>query len=595
VEPHYNAGACVANWRNTQTPEREADALVGAAHSHGVKALIGVSGIDAMPDAQKCISPENFGAFARHIAAFVAAHGYDGVDFAWDPSVSPRDYGDAILTLRSALPNAIITVPVDVSGLAAVGPVQQYVDQINVAIPGLTAFGHRPLAEGDADYGAGLELLTENVTVAGIEPAKVGIALPMYGNAAETCVTSDESENGWDSPSHRGECVAYGMIRAVAATLRISGFGGIMACNLTAEYRPGESGDARYPLSAAMLSALSGEFHDNASSTRIAAQAAPTPRYGVNLSGAEYSWGTFASEKDIAYLKGRGIKIVRVPIAWERIQPSLYRPLSTTYLKGLVSLLRTAAAYGVDVIVDLHNYGRYNPAWANSGNIGPGQGNVIGSAALPIRAYADLWGRVATALKGTPGLAYYDIMNEPHGMGDASVWPSAIQAAVNAIRAADSKTTILVEGTGYASARWWAVNNRNLHIADPANKLLYEAHLYFDEDGSATYPVSYTEQGAYTNLGVDRVQPFLTWLQQNGARGFLGEFGVPGGDSRWLTVLDNFLATLQKAGISGTYWTYQYHSATDPAWWPSFETMGIYPAKNQDAAQLNVIANRDPK
>jgi hypothetical protein len=295
---------------------------------------------------------------------------------------------------------------------------------------------------------------------------------------------------------------------------------------------------------------------------------------GVNMSEAEYSWGTFPSASDLLYIRSNNISLIRLPIAWERAQPALGGPLDPTYVSALKTFLLAASAQGVQVIVDVHNYGRYNSHWAqdaaaNHGIVGPGKGDVIGSAAVPISAFADLWTKLAGALKGTPGLSYYDIMNEPHDMGSTDVWPSAAQAAVNAIRFEDMLTRILVEGTSWAGARQWPQANGNLHITDPANRLLYEAHQYFDSDASSTYSQSYTQQGAYPNIGVDRLQPFLIWLRQNNAQGFLGEFGVPGNDPLWLPVLDNFLAALQAAGISGTYWSSVSHHASDPSWWPN--------------------------
>ena len=248
----------------------------------------------------------------------------------------------------------------------------------------------------------------------------------------------------------------------------------------------------------------------------------------------------------------------------------------------------------MQVIVDVHNYGRYNSHWAldaaaNYGYVAVGKGGVIGSAALPITAFADLWTKLAGALKGTAGLGYYDIMNEPYDMGGTNVWPSAAQAAVNAIRSVDMLTPVLVEGTQWASAYWWPSDNGSLHVTDPANRLLYEAHLYFDSDGSGTYTQTYAQSGAYPNVGVDRVQPFLTWLQANHARGFPGEFGIPNNDPQWLPVLDNFLTAIQAAGISGTYWNYAFHSPSDPSWWPASDPMSIRIDIVQPNPQMGVL------
>jgi len=334
--------------------------------------------------------------------------------------------------------------------------------------------------------------------------------------------------------------------------------------------------------SGAFSATVSATNAGGADSTQISITVNSTAAWpiGINMSEAEYSWGSFPAANDLSFILSNNLRLVRLPTAWERIQPALYGPLDTTYLSSMKQFITMAGGQGVQVIVDVHNYGRYNSQWAqdaaaNYGYVAVGQGNVIGSTAVPTTAFTDLWTKLAGALKGTPGLAYYDIMNEPYNMGAATVWPSIAQAAVNAIRTSDTRTTILVEGTQWASAFWWPYDNGSLNITDPGNNFMYEAHLYFDGDGSGTYAQTYAQQGAYPTIGVDHLQPFLTWIKQHNARGFLGEFGIPNNDPNWLPVLDNFLTALQAAGMSGTYWNYAFHSPNDPSWWPTADTKSI--------------------
>jgi hypothetical protein len=301
---------------------------------------------------------------------------------------------------------------------------------------------------------------------------------------------------------------------------------------------------------------------------------------GVNISGAEYASGSYPTTSDLDYLQSKGVGLLRLPIAWEKFQPTLNGPLDPTQLTSIESFLDNAAAHGMQVIVDLHNYGRYS---TNLGDAGSGNGQVIGSAAVPISSFATFWGELASQLKGHPGLAGYDIMNEPHDMGGPTVWPQAAQAAVDAIRSVDAATTIYVEGDGWATASNWLVNNANLHINDPANNLVYEAHQYFESMTTGDYAKSYDQQGATPNMGVDDIQPFLQWLNQNNARGFMGEFGVPDNDPRWLPVLNNFLSALQANGLSGTYWNYR----TTGTW---YNSLGINPlVPGQDRAQMAAL------
>ena len=159
---------------------------------------------------------------------------------------------------------------------------------------------------------------------------------------------------------------------------------------------------------------------------------------------------------------------------------------------------------------------------------------------MPISDLANFWTKLATQLLGQPAIAGYDIMNEPNNLRGLNVWRDAAQAAVNAIRAVDMNTSIYIEGSGWASAKSWLDNNTNLFILDPANNLVYEAHQYFDADQSGRYTQSYEQQGANPNTGVAAIQPFLRWLRQNNAKGFIGEFEVPNTDPKWIRSLTIF-------------------------------------------------------
>ncbi|MGB9510387.1 MAG: cellulase family glycosylhydrolase, partial [Candidatus Acidiferrum sp.] len=96
----------------------------------------------------------------------------------------------------------------------------------------------------------------------------------------------------------------------------------------------------------------------------IVPRAVVAPPIGINVSGAEYSWGHFAGTKDLAFLKSNNISLIRLPIAWERAQPALLGPLDQKYLSALATFINAAGAQGMNVIVDVHDYGRYNVNWA---------------------------------------------------------------------------------------------------------------------------------------------------------------------------------------------------------------------------------------
>src|SRR5262249_22518620 len=125
-------------------------------------------------------------------------------------------------------------------------------------------------------------------------------------------------------------------------------------------------------------------------------------------------------------------------------------------------------------------------------------------------------------------------------------------------------------------------------------RIIYEAHVYFDFDGSGRYKQTYDQQGATANTGVQDIQPFLNWLKANNYQGSVGEFGVPGNDPKWIPLLDNVINALNAAGVSGAYWNYVY---ADPSgknsWWPVADPMSIAPSKGWGLAQLSSVVGHD--
>ena len=60
------------------------------------------------------------------------------------------------------------------------------------------------------------------------------------------------------------------------------------------------------------------------------------------------------------------------------------------------------------------------------------------------------------------------------------------------------------------------------------------------------------------------------------------EFGIPNNDSRWLTVMDNFLQYLNENNIGGCYWA-------AGRWWKDYP-LSIEPTGSTDKPQMNLFA-----
>lgn len=305
--------------------------------------------------------------------------------------------------------------------------------------------------------------------------------------------------------------------------------------------------------------------------------------YGVNMAGADFGSNfpgeynhdyTYPTAADLDYWNQKGLRMIRFPFKWERLQLELNGPLTQFDLTKMKELVQAAEERNMPVILDLHNYCR---RYLN------GEHTIIGTNGLTVEHLSSFWKAIATEFKSFGNIYAYGLMNEPHDLDPGTTWFEMAQACINSIREVDMQTTIMVGGGHWSSAEKWMENSDTLkYLVDPANNLRFEAHVYFDDDASGTYKYSYEEENCYPEKGIDRVAPFVNWLKANNFRGFVGEYGIPDSDPRWNVTLDLFLAHLQENGINGTYW------AAGP-WWPKDEFMAVSPVDGKDRPQVAVL------
>jgi endoglucanase len=269
---------------------------------------------------------------------------------------------------------------------------------------------------------------------------------------------------------------------------------------------------------------------------------------GVNLSGAEYGNPVtgrlgydyiYPTKTEIDYFASLGLNTIRIPVSWQRLQPTENGPLSTTQLTRLQTLVAYAATKGITVDIDLHNYGA-------------GWGADVGTTQTPDSVFANFWSQMAAYFKNAPNVIF-GLMNEPNSQTPAN-WAIAAQDAVNAIRATGATQEILVSGSDWDTASSWVSSGNAATvgaITDPLNNLVFEVHQYFNpgSTGTNTHVIS-------PNIGPQSLAAVTQWAAANGRKLFLGEFGS-GSDPLSLTALGNTLNYLNaNAGVwqGGTYW-----------------------------------------
>jgi endoglucanase len=297
---------------------------------------------------------------------------------------------------------------------------------------------------------------------------------------------------------------------------------------------------------------------------------------GVNLSGAEYGDPvtgkvnydyTYPTNSEIDYFASLGLNVMRIPILWQRLQPTQDGPLSATQLSYLDGLVAHAASLGVKIIIDAHDYGI-------------AFGNDIGSAGTPNAAFANFWSQMAAHFKNDPNVIF-GLMNEPHDQ-TATAWAASAQAAVTAIRATGAAQEILVSGTEWDGGSSWISSGNAaalVNINDPDNNVVYEVHEYFDGNASGT-----STSVVSSMIGPDRLAAITQWAQENGKKLFLGEFGA-GSDPASLAALSNTVSYINansNVWQGGTYW------AGGP--WNANYMFSADPQNGVEAAQTAILA-----
>jgi endoglucanase len=299
----------------------------------------------------------------------------------------------------------------------------------------------------------------------------------------------------------------------------------------------------------------------------------------LNMSGASFAAEVLPGTNGVNYIfpteqyfkdwSAKGIKTIRFPILWERLQKNTYASFDPAYAGLVTQTLDYAHKYNVKVILDLHNFARY-------------KNQLIGSRNVPLDAFRDVTYRMAVAWGNHPALFAYDLMNEPYATSGTVA--AIMQAGIDGVRRFDNTHYVLVEGENFSSAWLWASSSSAglLSVKDPADKILYSAHTYLDYNNSGTYTNPRDAGMNDPMVGVNRVKPFVEWLKANNKKGYLGEIGVPNNNPAWLPALDNTLKYLAENCIPASVW------AAGPGWGDDY-ILSVEPVNGQDRIQWPVL------
>lgn len=265
-------------------------------------------------------------------------------------------------------------------------------------------------------------------------------------------------------------------------------------------------------------------------------QTPPTTWYGQTLSGFEFGSNNIFVPKDwnINHWKHNGANIVRLPIKWEYIQPTLLGPLDPIYVSEVKSVITKCNSLGLTVILDLHNFGKYNNLSSNFT-----QENMV-----------DVWTKIVAEFDSFQAIQY-DLMNEPGTTVSGATQAAIYNACIAAIRAV-APTKIIhipIRGSSGINSLFPEYTSYISLLALDANCLV-QMHLYPDVDGSGTHSDVRSTAAQIYNLSAA-----FKLARLKGFKLFFGEVGT-GYSANSLTWIDNFfdLCAKHKDVCAGWCW-----------------------------------------
>jgi endoglucanase len=289
---------------------------------------------------------------------------------------------------------------------------------------------------------------------------------------------------------------------------------------------------------------------------------------GVNLPGLEYADGTFPGTQGTNYTQNDeaeykrlsllGFKVVRVPIKIERLQPTDGGSFDATYKGYINNQFTWAKKYGMQVWLDIHNYG---------GRYISGTFRKIGSAEYPIANYAAFIKKIAQEWKNEAGLKGVCLMNEPHDMPTATTSSNynttstnylMIQAAIDEWETEDTSKELSACTDGWSGVQ----NFFNTYGANPTpfwsyqGTFYYELHSYWDSNNSGQYSDRFAVgNGRDVTYAGDKLKDVAEWAKQYDVKLMIGEFGYPEDDESWGVMANDFLNVADEYNIPTFYWS----------------------------------------
>jgi len=288
---------------------------------------------------------------------------------------------------------------------------------------------------------------------------------------------------------------------------------------------------------------------------------------GINRAGMEYGddWNGWTGQtyyqlpshsqiaSELAYFKAKGMNVIRLPIAWERVQHQLYGGLTQVYVDTMMDYINSATNAGFAVILDLHSYNRYatNTHDAQGQQVGGYTQHTLYDGSLTVDHLRDVWVKLTNLVLDNPKVIL-NLMNESHDFNRTSNgWFADINTLIAAIRDTGSTHLILVPNSRSSDVDHWSTYAPNggdldsvaaLAVIDSADNYAYDMHAYQSAPSSCT---------SYRDL----VANVTSWATTNHKKMFLSELGVNATSSNGACAISSLLSYMNAHGDVWIGWT----------------------------------------
>ena len=304
---------------------------------------------------------------------------------------------------------------------------------------------------------------------------------------------------------------------------------------------------------------------------------------GANFFGYEYGLWDGHAESDYQKMASWGFNVVRLPIAWNFIEPQPGSYDDNFFAQFVDRDISWAAKYGIYVILDMHQYcwSPYFtfcdswhtagvPSWAVSGyaNTAEGQAharadfwnNLGANGMLPSPTspsmqdrFATMWTYVASRYAGQNIIAAYDLLNEPTAYSSngkfcfydvdkfsSETLPAFYAKVADAIRTVDTNHMLLWEPD------WGGHTSSTTAVSRP--NMVYAPHY-----PGTTSVDSYDGNKSTLSNAVQSIVQFATESDQPV---MIGEWGICAEGTNSAQYIRDLGDVMYTYGIGWAWWTY---------------------------------------